>query len=81
MFIVLLFNLLYGNQVNKMKDASVKVIEILAKDSESLKYAENKFKLYYQENIPNEIKDVLTLVLPVAKIINDREIILYKKEF
>lgn len=81
MFMFILLNILYCNQVNEMKDAGIKVIEILAKDSKSLKYAENKFKLYYQENIPNEIKDVLTLVLPVAKIINDRKIILYKKEF
>jgi hypothetical protein len=79
--LLFLLNLVYSNEQQQMRDAGIKVLEIMAKDSIAIENAEKKVKLYYEENIPKSIKKLLVVVLPVAKIARDREIILIDMEF
>jgi hypothetical protein len=64
-----------------MREAGLKVVKILLKDSSLSKELEKDIKLYYKNDIPEEVKDILTVVLPVAKIVRNREIILIDLEF
>lgn len=78
---IFLINLVFCSERTEMRDAGLKVAEILLKDSEIADNTEKKIKLYYKNNIPDEIKDVLTVVLPFVRITRDKKITIIDWEF